>query len=336
MTPATRMVAITHASNVIGTILPVREIAEVAHRAGALLLLDAAQTAGVLPIDVTAMGVDLLAFTGHKGLQGPPGTGGLVIGERVQTGLMEPLVRGGTGSRSEHEFQPEEYPDKFESGTANGSRHCRARSRRALGVEAGSVCNPCSRDRAGGDINGRPWVYSRELRYTVSIIRQTARPSCRSRCSGKRVSEIGLRLDEEYGIMSRVGLHCAPAAHRTIGTFPEGTVRFAAGVSTTAGEIRAAIDAVARIASRQYFPIRCRRGARACPLVIVLFHTSSAAIRSEKILLKSGLTVKLVPTPRQFSSDCGIALRFEWNQEAHVRQLLESAGVNTAAIRSFQ
>ena len=97
----TRMVAVTHASNVTGTILPIAEISEVAHRAGALLLVDAAQTAGALPIDMQSMGIDLLAFTGHKGLQGPPGTGGLVIGEAVATVDMDPLVRGGTGSRSE-------------------------------------------------------------------------------------------------------------------------------------------------------------------------------------------------------------------------------------------
>jgi selenocysteine lyase/cysteine desulfurase len=92
-----------------------------AHRAGALLLVDAAQTAGVLPIDVPQLGIDLLAFTGHKSLQGPTGTGGLVINETVDTALIEPLVYGGTGSRSAHEQQPEFCPDKFESGTPNGA-----------------------------------------------------------------------------------------------------------------------------------------------------------------------------------------------------------------------
>ena len=120
VTPGTRLVVINHASNVCGTIQPVAEAAAIAHRAGALLLVDAAQTAGVLPIDVQAMGVDLLAFTGHKGLQGPPGTGGLVLGAGVDAGQIEPFMRGGTGSRSESEEQPEDLPDKFEAGTPNG------------------------------------------------------------------------------------------------------------------------------------------------------------------------------------------------------------------------
>jgi len=120
ITPGTRLVVVNHASNVVGTILPVAEIASIAHFAGALLLVDAAQTAGVLPIDVQAMGIDLLAFTGHKGLCGPPGTGGLVIGDRVNIDEIEPLMRGGTGSRSEFEVQPDDCPDKFESGTPNG------------------------------------------------------------------------------------------------------------------------------------------------------------------------------------------------------------------------
>lgn len=252
MTPATRMVAITHASNVIGTILPVHEIAEVAHRAGALLLLDAAQTAGVLPIDVTAMGVDLLAFTGHKGLQGPPGTGGLVIGERVQTGLMEPLVRGGTGSRSEHEVQPEDCPDKFESGTANGCGIAGLAAGIRFVLRQGV---PAIRSHEAGLarllMEGLGSIPGVTIYGVDKPSDRTAVVSFTMR--GKRVSEIGLLLDEEYGIMSRVGLHCAPAAHRTIGTFPEGTVRFAAGVATTTGEIRTAIDAVARIA-RQCAP----------------------------------------------------------------------------------
>ena len=249
ITPRTRMVAITHASNVTGTILPVREVAEAAHNAGALLLLDAAQTAGVLPIDVQAMGIDLLAFTGHKGLQGPPGTGGLVIGERVSIGQMEPLVRGGTGSRSEHEFQPEDVPDKFEGGTANGCG--------IAGLGAGV------RWILSRGVNA---IRSHEIELTRVLLEGlraipgialygVANPSARTAVvsftmRGRRVSEIGLQLDEEYGIMCRVGLHCAPAAHRTIGTFPEGTVRLAAGISTDSGEIRAAVDAVAEIARK--------------------------------------------------------------------------------------
>lgn len=246
ITPATKMVAVTHASNVIGTILPIREIADAAHKVGALLLLDAAQTAGVLPIDMIAMGIDLLAFTGHKGLQGPPGTGGLVIGERVQTGTMAPLVRGGTGSRSEYEFQPEDCPDKYESGTANGSGIA------GLGAGVRLILKHGVNEIRTREIE-RATMMMEGLRSIPGItVYGTDNPSDRTAIvsftvRGRRVSEIGLRLDEEYGIMSRVGLHCAPAAHRTMGTFPEGTVRFAPGMATTAREISAAIDAVAEL-----------------------------------------------------------------------------------------
>jgi cysteine desulfurase family protein len=246
ITPSTRMAAVTHASNVMGTVLPVADIADAAHRAGALLLVDAAQTAGVVPIDMQAMGIDLLAFTGHKGLLGPPGTGGLVIGERVPVAEMRPLMRGGTGSRSEFEFQPEDWPDKFESGTPNGSGIA-GLAAGARWVMAHGI--PAIRDyeveltrlllEGLENIPGITLHGVRDPSHRMAIVSFTAQ--------GHRVSEIGLRLDEEYEIMSRVGLHCAPAAHRTMGTFPEGTIRFAPGIRTTVGEIRSAIDAVARI-----------------------------------------------------------------------------------------
>jgi cysteine desulfurase / selenocysteine lyase len=245
MQPNTRIVAVVHASNVIGTILPISEIAEAAHKAGALLLLDAAQTAGVLPIDMQAMGIDLLAFTGHKGLQGPPGVGGLIIGKKVPIDELEPLVRGGTGSRSEFEFQPEEYPDKFESGTANGSGiaglGAGVRWIMEHGIE-GIRAHEITLARAMIDglkrIPGIRVYGPEDLLHRTAVVSFTA--------ERRRVSEIGLRLDEEFGIMCRVGLHCAPAAHRTIGTFPEGTIRFAPGIWTTEEEIGSAIDAVAR------------------------------------------------------------------------------------------
>jgi cysteine desulfurase / selenocysteine lyase len=246
MNPAVRLVAITHAGNVTGTIHPISEISKIAHQAGALLLVDAAQTAGALPIDMQAMGIDLLAFTGHKGLLGPPGTGGLAIGENVLIKEMTPLVRGGTGSLSEFEVQPEACPDKFESGTLNGPgiaglgagvRWIQQRGIESIRSHEMEITNILKNGL--GNIPGIT-IYGPgdPLRHTaiVSFI-----------AKGYRVSDIGLRLDEEFGIMCRVGLHCAPAAHRTIGTFPEGTVRLAPGIFTTAAEARAAIDAVAHI-----------------------------------------------------------------------------------------
>ncbi len=202
-----------------------------------------------MPIDMQAMGIDLLAFTGHKGLQGPPGTGGLVLGDQVDAAAIEPLLRGGTGSNSELEEQPEFLPDKFESGTPNsvgiaglgagvhfvmerGIAAIRAHEIELTRMLIDGLCAI-----PGVTVYGPCHVASRTATVSFTI-------------AGRRVSEIGLLLDEEFGILCRVGLHCAPAAHRTIGTFPEGTIRFASGILTTANDIRATIDAVERIAKR--------------------------------------------------------------------------------------
>jgi cysteine desulfurase/selenocysteine lyase len=241
-----RLVVINHASNVAGTILPIAEVASIAHRAGALLLVDAAQTAGVLPIDIKALEIDFLAFTGHKGLQGPPGIGGLVIGDHVDTSQIEPLMQGGTGSQSELEEQPEHLPDKFESGTPNivGIAGLHAGINWVMGRGIGAI-RAQEKELAGAliaglsDIAGVKVYGTHDPEKSVAIVSFTAR--------GRRVSEIGLRLDEDYGILARVGLHCAPAAHKTIGTFPEGTVRLAPGVFTRADDIKEAVSAVEKV-----------------------------------------------------------------------------------------
>ncbi len=239
----TRLVVALHASNVVGTILPVAEIASIAHRAGALLLVDAAQTAGTMPIDMQAMGIDLLAFTGHKELQGPPGIGGLVIADADDVVPIEPLICGGTGSRSESEEQPEDLPDKFESGTLNlvGIAGLRAGIRwlKERGIEAIRDHLKILTMSIVEGLATIPQVTIHGTRNTntcIAVVSFTA--------AGKRVSEIGMRLDEEHGILSRVGLHCAPAAHRTIGSFPEGTVRLAPGVFTTREDIDTTIQAI--------------------------------------------------------------------------------------------
>ena len=242
----TRLVVLTHASNVVGTILPVAEITSIAHQAGALVLVDAAQTAGAIPIGIKAMGIDLLAFTGHKELQGPPGIGGLVIADGVDVSQIEPLIRGGTGSHSDSEEQPEDLPDKFESGTAN-----------LVGIVGLGAGLKCIQEQGIDEIRNHMKKLSLSLidglsalpkvkvygaldpERSVAIVSFTA--------TGKRVSEIGLRLDEEYGILSRVGLHCAPAAHKTIGSFPEGTIRLAPGIFTTMDDIQEAIQAISKV-----------------------------------------------------------------------------------------
>ena len=243
---STRLIVVTHASNVMGTMLPVAEIADIARRAGAYLLVDAAQSAGAVQIDMQAMGIDLLAFTGHKGLQGPPGIGGLVIGERVRVQELTPLMRGGTGSRSESEFQPEDLPDKFESGTLNGPA--------IAGLEAGIRFVS---ERGIDSIHAQEIALARRLTEGLENIpgvrlygtnNWEKRLAVVSFTSDKRqVSEIGFRLDEEFGIMCRVGLQCAPAAHRAIGSFPGGTVRLAPGPQTDINEIDAVVTAMSHI-----------------------------------------------------------------------------------------
>lgn len=245
----TRLVVMLHASNVVGTIMPVAEAAAVAHRAGALFLLDAAQSAGAVPLDMRALGVDLLAFTGHKSLLGPPGTGGLVIGAGVDVDELEPLYRGGTGSRSEYEFQPEDLPDKYESGTPNGTGIAGLGAAltwiQERGIESIRVHERALTQALIDGLAALPGITvlgTRDSRLCTAVVSLT--------CDGMPVSEVGLRLDEEHGVLSRVGLHCAPAAHRTIGTYPTGTVRLAPGPFTTMDDVEATVAAVAAVMDR--------------------------------------------------------------------------------------
>lgn len=247
MRPETRLVVVTHGSNVTGTLLPVAGVAAIAHRYKALVLVDAAQTAGALPIDMGTMGVDLLAFTGHKGLQGPPGTGGLVIGDAVDVSALEPLVRGGTGSHSEFEEQPDELPDKCESGTPNGpglaGLGAGVRWVMERGVDAVRSHEMALTQALVDGLREIPGVTvygPLDARRRAAVVSFTL--------AGRTVSDVGLRLDEDDEILCRVGLHCSPAAHRTIGTFPQGSIRFAPGVMTTREEVTTAIRAVQRIA----------------------------------------------------------------------------------------
>ncbi len=245
--PRTRLIVLNHASNVCGTLTPVAEVGRLARDRGVLLMVDTAATAGSLPIDLRRDAIDLLAFTGHKGLLGPTGTGGLVIGERVNVERLQPLVRGGTGSRSESEEQPAFLPDAFEGGTPNAVglagleaavRWILARginSIRARQVAVTQRLIDGLREIPGITVNGPGDAHRRTGAVSFSI-------------AGVASSDLGLRLDDEHGILSRVGLHCAPAAHRTIGTFPGGTVRLAPGSFTTDAQIEHTLAAVASIA----------------------------------------------------------------------------------------
>jgi cysteine desulfurase family protein len=242
-----RLLAAVHASNVSGAVLPLRDVGALTRAAGTLLLVDAAQSAGALPIDVEADGVDLLAFTGHKALFGPQGTGGLWARAGVEP---EPLFRGGTGSNSELEEQPEFWPDRLESGTQN-----------AVGI-AGLGAGVSFIAATGlGEIRAREAALARRL---IAGLREVAgvalygpepaaerAPIVSVTFAGLVPSEAGFLLEEGFGVLTRVGLHCAPAAHRTLGTYPQGTVRFAPGFFTTDADIDTAIEGCRYLAAKK-------------------------------------------------------------------------------------
>lgn len=245
--PHTKLIVLNHASNVAGGLLPVAEAGRIARQHGLLLLVDTAQTAGAYPIDMQQDNIDLLAFTGHKSLYGPTGTGGLIFGERVVAEGILPLHLGGTGSRSEAEFQPDFLPDRFESGTPN-----------AVGLAGLLAALHWLQDKSVDAIRQHETTLARQLISGLQQIpgvilfggqdasRQTATVSFN--IASLEPSTVGQRLDAEYGILCRVGLHCAPAAHRTLGTFPDGTVRFGMGAFNTIEEVHQALQAVEHLA----------------------------------------------------------------------------------------
>ncbi len=246
----TRLVAVVHASNVSGAIQPVREIARAARRRGAYTLVDAAQTAGALPISVSDLGADLLAASGHKGLLGPQGTGFLYVREGVP---LVPLVEGGTGSRSEEDHQPDFYPDALESGTQN-----------SVGL-AGLAASLAWLLRVGVDRIRRKETERLEALYEgleripgVSLYGPRDPARCVSvasfRVGGMDPAETARRLESGFGMLVRPGLHCSPNGHRTLGTFPEGTVRVSPGPFTTAREIASFLSALRSIAGSRRRP----------------------------------------------------------------------------------
>lgn len=249
----TKVVVMTHASNVTGTIMPIEAVgARVRERDDVMFCVDAAQTAGVLPIDAQKMNIDLLAFTGHKSLYGPQGTGGLYIHKGLEKKIM-PLMMGGTGSRSEFEAQPDFMPDKYESGTPNalGFAGLRAglsyvfeqttksiRHKEAL-LTAGFL----DRLKALGD--GVTVYGSKDAHLRTAVVSFNVRQVT--------PSDAALYFEEEHGILCRPGLHCAPSAHRTIGAFPQGTVRFSFGFFNTQHELDAAALAVEKLIEKGHY-----------------------------------------------------------------------------------
>lgn len=248
--PHTRLVILTHASNVTGTVMPVQEIgARVREKENVLFCVDAAQTAGALPIDTEVMAIDFLAFTGHKSLYGPQGTGGLYIRKGLDAQL-QPLMRGGTGSRSEFEEQPDFMPDKYECGTPNTIGLAGLGAGIAYILETGletirkKEIALMERFLVGlSGLGNKVTVYGpQEAERRVPVVSFNVRHIL--------PSDAALYLEEDWGIMCRPGLHCAPAAHRTIGTFPQGTIRFSFGFFHTETDVDRAIQAVKALITR--------------------------------------------------------------------------------------
>jgi cysteine desulfurase family protein len=243
--PRTRLLVINHASNVCGTIAPIDEMIAVAHRHGAYVLVDAAQSAGVIPIDVQASQIDLLAFTGHKGLLGPAGTGGLY----VRPGLdLKPWREGGTGSFSELDLQPESMPERLEAGTLNGP----GLAGLLEGVKFIEEVGLQQLRKHEMEL----YAYMRKKLSSIPGIKLYG-PEAPSRCTavlsmvmeGIDCGELGYILESAYGILCRTGLHCAPLAHRALGTFPEGTVRLSPGYFTRKEDIDYLSGALEEIAA---------------------------------------------------------------------------------------
>ena len=246
--PETRAVVMLHGSNVCGTLLPAAEVGAFCRDHGLLFVLDTAQTAGAFPIDMEAMHIDALAFTGHKGLLGPQGIGGFILRPELAR-RMEPLLSGGTGSVSHSEEVPAFMPDRFEAGTLNLPG--------IMGLHAALVWL---------EREGIHRIRQHELALTARFL-EGLRDIPRLRAVGRRGPEgraavvsvacegidpafLADALGREYGVLTRVGLHCAPNAHRTLGTYPAGTVRFSFGPWNTEAHADAALAALRELSGR--------------------------------------------------------------------------------------
>ena len=241
----TKAIVCTHASNLTGNVLDIARISEIAHAHGALLIVDASQSAGVIPIDMQKMGIDVLCFTGHKGLMGPQGTGGLCLRPGVE---IRPLLRGGTGVHSYDKDQPQAYPTRLEAGTLNS--HGLAGLDAALDfLLAKSVEKIYARERllmrrfyeAVRDIPG-VMVYgdfSRDERAAIVALNIRDYDS----------SEVSDALFTDYGIATRPGAHCAPRMHEALGTVKQGAVRFSFSYFNTEAEVDTAIRAVRELSA---------------------------------------------------------------------------------------
>ena len=242
--PNTRLVALAHCSNVTGALQPIAEIARLARERGALLLLDAAQSAGYFPLDLSRMGIDLLAAPGHKGLYGPPGTGVLAVAEGIR---LEPIMVGGTGGNASSPEQPEEMPERFESGTTNTPALAGLKAGLDFLLETGLEVV-----RAKGKLLVEQLLEGLH-QIPGAVLYGPARGERGAAVSfnleGHDPATLGYLLDSGYDISVRAGLHCAPDVHRTIGSYPAGTVRVSPGFFNTQEDISYFLKALRELQS---------------------------------------------------------------------------------------
>jgi cysteine desulfurase family protein len=243
--PNTKLCVLSHASNISGTVMPLAEVGALCRRHGIAFVVDAAQSGGHFPVDFAAIGADALCVPGHKGLCGPSGIGALLMA-RTFTEALEPLVTGGTGSDSHTEVQPPYMPDRFESGTPNlpgvYGLHAALEELLAVGVDTRRAHEIALLERfyAGLDgLEGFRTIGTRDFSRRVGVV------SCDFAVLDN--ADVADRLSSDYGVLTRCGLHCAPNAHKTYGTFPQGTVRFSFGWSNTPEDIDGALAALAEI-----------------------------------------------------------------------------------------
>ena len=243
ITQKTRLICVTHASNVCGAINDLTAIGEIAKRRGVLFMVDAAQSAGCVEIDVEKMGIDILAFPGHKSLLGPQGTGGLYIGKNIS---IAPFIEGGTGTQSESLEQPDDLPERFESGTLNTPG--------ILGLNAGVeyILN-----RTTADIFSHEWALTKMLTDDLCAIggltvlgtedmdKKTGLVAVKFEKAD--CVEVAQALDKTYNIAARAGLHCAPLAHKTLGSFESGALRFGVGPFNTKNDVKTAAWALEKV-----------------------------------------------------------------------------------------
>ncbi len=244
--PNTRMIACIHGSNVSGAVQPLRALGQICREHGLAFMVDAAQTAGFMPIDMKADHIDILVFTGHKKLYGPTGIGGVCIGENI---AVETFVHGGSGSSSELDTHPVVYPDRLEAGTPN--------TLGIIGLKAGLEYVIAK---------GMDEIRAAQLRLTQTLLNglkamprfqiygpegiESRLPLVSLNLEGITPSELALLLDKDFGIMARPGLHCSPLAHKALGTFPQGTLRLSLGTFTTENDVLYTLESLKKIAKK--------------------------------------------------------------------------------------